>query len=395
MYFARDIEHQLKEALKQFPACLITGSRQSGKSTLLQHSLPSYRYVTLDNPIMRALAVEDPELFLSSYPSPLIIDEIQYAPNLLFYLKMRIDQNRQLRGQFVLTGSQTFQVMKGVSESLAGRIAIFQLYPFCWNEIGAMPGKPPNPLNDLEMGRQVVGGFYPEFFSQPNIDHNLWYSSFLNTYIERDVRNIKSITDLGRFQTFIRLLATRAGQLLNMAELAKECGISQPTVKDWLSILSSTYIIHILQPYHKNHTKRLVKSPKIFFVDTGLLCFLLGVDSAERFFKVSEKGHIFENMVVMEYVKRLSLQSGLSSCYFYRTASGVEVDLLVEAKGKLFAYEIKLAKTLSREMAQPLVLFCKEHQVEGAALLSLQEQTIPLAENITARHWSLFSTEEI
>lgn len=382
MYIHRSIEHLLKEALKQFPAVLITGPRQAGKSTLLQHTLKNYHYVTLDDPMIRAMAKQDPELFLSTHETPLIIDEIQYAPELLSYIKIRIDKNRREHGRFVFTGSQTFQLMKGVSESLAGRIAILQLYPLSWEEINV------SPFEDKQVAKQIVQGFYPQFFAEPHTDWNLWYSSYIATYLERDLRNIKSISDLGRFQTFLSLIASRAGQLLNMAELAKECGISQPTVKDWISILESTYIIFILKPFHNNRTKRLVKSPKIYFVDTGLLCYLLGIDAGERLFKGSLGGHIFENMVIAEFIKKLSKSLQRVEYFFYRTASGVEIDLIVERSGKMEAYEIKFAKTLSRDMAGSLSLFASEHKVEETSLLSLQEKKTPLVEGVFAKHWS-------
>ena len=204
MYIHRAIEPLLDQALSQFPAVLVTGPRQAGKSTLLQQRLKKYTYVTLDDPVSRALAIEDPELFLSTYPEPLIIDEIQYAPNLLPYLKIRIDTNRQLCGRFVLTGSQIFPLMKGVSESLAGRIAILQLYPLCWNELSL------SATDDRLCMQQMIRGFYPQFAVRPETNFNLWFGSYISTYLERDVRNIKAITDLGRFQTFISLLAARA-----------------------------------------------------------------------------------------------------------------------------------------------------------------------------------------
>jgi len=382
MYIHRAIEKPLKEALSQFPAVLITGPRQAGKSTLLQHTLKNYHYVTLDDPMIRAMANNDPELFLSTHDTPLIIDEIQYAPELLSYIKMSIDKNRREHGRFVLTGSQTFQLMKGVSESLAGRIAILQLYPLSWEEIDV------SPFEDKRVAKQIVQGFYPQFFAEPHTDWNLWYSSYIATYLERDVRNIKSISDLGRFQTFLSLLAARAGNLLNMAEIGKECGISQPTVKDWISILESTYIIFILKPFHNNRTKRLVKSPKIYFVDTGLLCYLLGIDSGERLLRASVGGHIFENMVIVEFMKRLSKIPQRVEYSFYRTASGVEVDLVVERGGKMEAYEIKFAKTLSRDMAQQLNLFSTEHKVDISTVLSLQEKKTALMEGIFGDHWS-------
>lgn len=388
-YISRAIEKNLQEALSQFPACLITGPRQAGKSTLLQNVLKDYTYITLDDPVHRSMADQDPELFLSSFPAPLIIDEIQYVPKLLSYIKIRIDQKRRIPGQYVLTGSQVFQLMKGVSESLAGRIAIFQLYPLSWTEIIDQ-----FPVNDTVCAKQTIQGFYPEFLVSPKINWNLWYGSYLATYIERDVRNIKSITDLGRFQSFISLLATRAGQLLNLSEIAGQCGISQPTAKDWLSILEATYIIQILRPYHNNLSKRLVKTPKILFVDTGLLCYLLGIDNEERFFKAAERGHVFENMVIMEAVKRLSHKMQRSQVFFYRTSAGVEVDLIIDSMGKLNAYEIKLSKTPNKEMTASLSQFIKDHKVGLASLLTLYDKKILLTDNIETQHWSKLLLEE-
>lgn len=388
MYISREIEELLDVALKQFPACLITGPRQAGKSTLLQNKLKNYRYVTLDDPLIRELANEDPRLFLNNYKAPLIIDEIQYAPGLLSYLKIAIDENRDQYGQYVLTGSQIFQLMKGVSESLAGRIAIFNLYPLSWQEILKVPGHSQDSLNDQLTASQTVRGFYPELFKNRSKQHELWYSSYLSTYIERDVRNIKSITDLGRFQMFIGLLAARAGKLLNMSEISKECGVSQPTVRDWLSVLESTYMIYLLKPYHHNLSKRMVKSPKLYFVDTGLLCYLLGIDNEDRFFKSAERGSVFENMVVMEYVKRFSAVSGRTQFYFYRSASGVEVDLLIEKEGKMNGYEIKLSKTLSREMAASLTKVKDELGLNEAYVLSLQDDSFPLSPTVHSLHWS-------
>lgn len=388
MYIHRAIEENLKKALKQFPACLITGPRQAGKSTLLQHLLKSYRYVTFDDPINRELARTDPELFLSRYPAPLIIDELQYVPEILSYIKLKIDQDRRNYGQFVLTGSQIFQLMKGVSETLAGRIAIFHLYPLNWKEIEKIPGRGQSALNEMECAKQIISGFYPELLVNPNLDSNLWHGSYLTTYIERDVRNIQNVTDLSRFQTFISLLAARAGQLLNMNDIGKECGITQPTVKSWLSILESTYIIQLLKPFHNNLSKRLVKSPKLYFVDTGLLCYLLGIDTPERLFRSSERGHIFENMVVMECIKQLKASSEHSQTFFYRSASGLEVDLIVERQGGMEAYEIKFAKTLSLDFADSLETFWKDHTIRKARVLSLHEKNIPLRENVEAIHWS-------
>lgn len=383
-YFHRKIEASLESARQQFPVVLITGARQAGKSTLLQHCLKEYSYVTLDDPQKRELAKNDPELFLSYYQSPVIIDEIQYAPGLLSYIKMKVDQNRRTYGQYILTGSQTFQVMEGVSESLAGRVAIFHLFPMSWEEVSLKEIE----KDDQKMMDQLIRGFYPEFFVHPSIDFNQWHGSYLATYIQRDVRNIKAIADLGRFQTFLALLAARVGQLLNLSELGKECGISHSTAKDWLSILESTYIVYILKPFHNNRTKRLIKTPKIYFTDTGLLCYLLGLETSKQLLKVFDRGHIFENMVIMECIKRLSYRKGHSECFFYRTANQVEVDLIIQRKGTLEAYEIKLAKTLSKDMCGGLEKFIKEHPADIAAVLSLKEEKIPLTQNVFGIHWS-------
>jgi predicted AAA+ superfamily ATPase len=388
MYITRALEGPLKEALSQFPVVVLTGARQVGKSTLLTKVLQSHMYVTLDDPLLRRLAQEDPSLFLRRHPAPCIVDEIQYAPELLPYIKMLVDTERRKTGQYVLTGSQIFPLMQGVSETLAGRVAIFHLYPLSWNEITALAKHKSDPLDPNTMASALIRGFYPEFWVNPNLNPNTWYGSYLSTYVERDVRSIITITDLGRFQTFISLLAVRAGQLLNLSEVAKECGVSQPTAKSWLSVLEATYIVHLLKPYSKNITKRLIKSPKLFFVDTGLLCYLLGVDSAERFFKASERGHIFENMIVIDAIKRLSQQNSRASCYFYRTANGVEVDLLVESRQSLKAFEIKLSQTPTPSMANHLSQLKTEIHLQETTLLSLREKTIPLLDGVDSIHWS-------
>ncbi len=380
MYIPRAIEPRFKKALLQFPSCLITGPRQAGKSTLLKQSLPGYTYLTLDNPLTKKLALEDPELLFHTHAEPLILDEIQYAPELFSYLKLQIDQDRQKLGRFVLTGSQTFQLMKGVTESLAGRIAIFHLYPLSWKELSLEPS--PN-----EMAQQLIRGFYPELAANPAMDWNEWYGSYLLTYIERDIRNLKAITDLSRFQTFISLLATRAGQMLNLLEISKECGISQPTAKDWLSLLETTYVVKILRPYHSNKTKTLVKTPKLYFVDTGLLCYLLGIDTDTRFFRSGEKGHIFENMVIMEKIKRLAAEAEFSQVYYYRTESGEEVDLLVEKGTQLEAYEIKLTHTLSRDLGSSLYRLSQEYTLSKASLLTLNPEKTPLYPEVWAEAW--------
>jgi len=381
-YYPRLIEPVLMSAVKQFPALLLTGVRQSGKSTLLRHLFPEYRYVTLDETGLRVTARQDPDLFLSSYGAPLIVDEIQYAPELLSAIKVRIDRNRDATGQYLLTGSQSFQMMEGVAETLAGRIAVFTLHPFSWSEFcGDMP-------DTVHLAQHLVRGFYPELQVNQELDEELWFSSYVATYIERDVRNIKQISDLAAFRMFITLLAVRAGHLLNLSEVAKECGITQPTARAWLGILESTRLVYLLRPYHRNISKRVVKTPKIYFMDTGLLCYLLGIDSVNRFLKTAEGGHLFENMVVAEAIKRASALKGRTEFWFYRTQSGVEVDLIAERKGNFYAYEIKFTETPRLEMAAVLRLFGNELDCVVRAVLSLRKDRMPLVKGIPSVHWS-------
>jgi uncharacterized protein len=382
-YLHRDLEKPLQEALKQFPVVLITGPRQAGKSTLLQHCLKGYRYVTFDDILIRNLAESDPELFLKTYESPLIIDEIQYVPSLLSYIKIRVDNHRRVHGQYVLTGSQIFSLMKGVSESLAGRIAIFQLYPLSWREI---PHK--DLYKESEVLNQMLRGFYPEFQVEPQLNPKFWHSSYLSTYLERDLRTMRNIQDLSQFQRYLVLVAARAGQLFNLNEIGKECGISQTTAKDWLMLLQATSIVYLLEPYAKNLTKRIVKSPKVFFVDTGLLCYLLRIESIDQLVHSPFAGHIFENMIIMEQIKQFAGKGERAPCYFYRTSRGEEVDLLIDYGDYLDAYEIKFSSSPNSDMTQALALFKETHPVKKCALLNLRHEKFPFSNGIIAEHWS-------
>lgn len=382
-YFHRKLEHALKEALKQFPVVLITGPRQAGKSTLLQHVLKGVNYVTFDDVLARNLAETDPTLFLKTYEPPLILDEIQYVPSLFSPIKLLVDAHRRKVGQYILTGSQLFPLMKGVSESLAGRVAIFQLYPLSWKEIPDA-----DPFDVMATAKQMLKGFYPEFQVNPELNPKFWHSSYLSTYLERDLRAMRNIHDLGQFQRFLVLLAARAGQILNLNEIGKECGISQTTAKDWLTILQATSIVYLLEPYYKNITKRVIKSPKLFFVDTGLLCYLLRVEKVEQLIHSPFSGHIFENMVVMEKVKQFAEKGERAPCYYYRTAGGLEIDLLIDHGDHLDAFEIKFTSTPSSEMTRALVQFKNEYPVKKAILLNLLPQHHPFSNGVIAEHWT-------
>lgn len=380
-YKHRAIESELKKALETFPAVLVTGSRQAGKTTLLRNLLPDYKYVSFDLYSDLEGVKEDTPLFLAQHPPPIILDEIQYAPEILRFIKGQIDEQRHQYGQFALTGSQVFPLMKGASESLAGRVAIFELYPFSWAELGIIP----TIQNTLE---GMVRGFYPEFIATPEISSLRWFDSFLMTYIERDVRNIRTNINIALFQRFLRLLAARSGQLLNLSEIAKELGISQPTVHDWLEILEATYVVYLLKPYYNNISKRYVKSSKIYFVDTGLLCFLLGLHSADELARSPFLGHVFENMVIMETVKRLSSSSHPRNLYFYRTLKGVEVDLLIESGGEIDAYEIKWTQTPDKSMTSSLQSLSEEHRIRKMGILAPTTSSVPISRGILVMPWN-------
>lgn len=389
-YISRQVEKLLQDALKQFPACLITGPRQAGKSTLLQHFLKEYQYANLDDLDVRALAKEDPKYFFEKYPPPVVIDEIQYAPELLSYIKILIDKDRDLCGRFVLTGSQIFQVMKGVSESLAGRIAIFDLYPLMWNELYQGQCLTENPKSLDQLFDLFIKGFYPELYTKEKLNLDLWFRTYIRTYIERDVRDIKAIVDLSRFQTFMQVLAARVGRLINYSEISKEIGISVSTVKDWFSILESTYIIRLLRPFHNNMNKRLVKSPKLYFVDTGLLCHLLGLTSKEQIEKSPFRGFIFENMLILETIKKLETEISPLKCYFYKTINDLEVDLVLATTHIQKAFEIKFSMTPNQRMAQGLSRFKKDFPQAETSLISLSTSHVgfPGMKEIHSLHWT-------
>lgn len=379
-YRPRIIESEVKKALRTFPAVLITGSRQAGKTTLLRNLLPDYRYISFDLYSDLQGVKENPRLFLEQHQAPAIFDEIQYAPEILRFIKATVDQHRHIYGQFALTGSQVFPLMKGVSESLAGRVAIFQLYPFSWAEMEIVPNIP----TTLE---GMVRGFYPEFIATPEISHLRWFDSFLMTYIERDVRNIRADINISLFQRFLKLLAARAGQILNLSEIGKELGISQPTARDWLEILEATYVIYLLKPYYNNVSKRHVKSPKIYFVDTGLLCFLLGLHSAQELARSPFLGHVFENMVILETVKRISASSVPCHLYYYRTLKGVEIDLLIETRGNLDAYEIKWTQNPDKSVISAFHVLQEDHAIRNKGILAPLDSPFPITPTISATPW--------
>jgi len=389
-YITRDIEGELKKISAQFPVTLLTGPRQTGKTTMLTRLFPGYRYITFDDSSMRLSARKDPAAFIETLEKPAIIDEIQYAPEILPYIKIHVDRNRK-NSSFILTGSQVFNVMAGVSESLAGRACLFELLPFSFNELERIQNRIAKPGDISGCFKQIQRGFYPV----PNIertDTKAFYGAYISLYIERDVRQIQNIKDISAFETFLQILAGRAGNLVNIANLAQDSGLSQATCKTWLSILESSRIIYLLRPWFGNSTKRLIKSPKIYFTDTGLLVYLLKYPDAKTLMAGPAKGAVFENMIIMEFLKKKINMCLNSDLYFYRDSNGVEVDLVINEGLSISLYEIKASKTLRPEMTRNLKLADNSGSFGKAAVLkkylvSFCENRLPLDGNITALPW--------
>lgn len=365
-YIPRSLESVVVKAANQFPVVVLVGPRQSGKTTLLQNLYGAqFRIVSLEPPDVRAAAAGDPRGFLELYPPPVIYDEVQYAPSLLPYVKEQVDAHRDRPGQFILTGSQNLLLMQQVTESLAGRSAVLKLLPMSQREVALCPDRPlpwetdhlpeqPKAPSYAALWDQILRGYYPELVANPQRDSRLWQAGYVQTYLERDVRNLRNIGDLTLFQTFLRALALRSAQLLNLSELARDVGVAVNTAKDWLSILEASFQVFIVRPYFVNLGKRLVKSPKVYFTDTGLLCYLVGLRDIEHAASGPMGGAIFENLVVAELFKTSLHRGEEPSVYFWRTASGNKVDLLIESRSGLVPMEIKLSATPRPEMARQI-----------------------------------------
>jgi len=362
-YYPRTLENAINSLSLQFPALLLSGSRQTGKTTLLKAlSASNRKYVTLDDLSLRELARHDPKLFLQQFEPPLFIDEIQYAPELFPYLKMRIDEQRE-NGLFWLSGSQQFQMMQRITETLAGRIAILTLSGFSQAEFyqQATTSLPFLPSFEL-LRKKSVTRYTPETLFQylwqgsmpipavyPQTDWHVFYNSYLQTYLQRDIRELSQVANLSVFTRFIRVCAARTGQILNYSDLARDTDISQQTAKNWLSLLESCSLVYLLPPWHSNTTKRLIKTPKIYFLDTGLCAFLTHWTSSETLQHGAMNGAIFETFVVGEILKSYWYNAQNPNFFYYRDKDGKEIDLLIEQNNRLFPIEIKLAATVKKE----------------------------------------------
>ena len=343
----RDIVELIYKYGIKYPVIAITGPRQSGKTTLLKSAFPDYEYVSLENPDIRNFAETDPNGFLKQYSRKIIFDEVQRTPSLFSYIQTIVDETGEM-ARFILSGSQNFHLMESITQSLAGRVAIFKLFPFDFQELQSE-----GLLND-EYLQNIVKGFYPAIYDR-DIPSRIFYSNYVQTYIQRDVSELVAIKDIRQFQNFLGLCATRAGQLLNLNSMANECGISQPTAKSWLSALENSYIIFQLFPYHENFSKRIVKTPKLYFYDTGLLSYLLRISSADQVLTHSVKGSLFENMMIAEYVKRINHKNNFKDVWFWRDSNGHEVDFIIQDGQQLNLVEIKAGQTIMSDMFDGLL----------------------------------------
>jgi uncharacterized protein len=350
MYIKRDIESILLKFAKQYPIVTITGPRQSGKTTLCRHAFPDKKYVSLENMDSREFAMTDPRGFLSKYSGGVIIDEVQRVPDLLSYIQ-GISDDHQIKGEFILTGSSQFELSRSISQSLAGRTAIVKLFPFSFMEIYNSVEYSTDKLNEI-----IFKGFYPRIHSD-QLDPSDALSAYIETYVERDVRQIYEVKDLNLFRTFIKLVAARTGQLLNYSGIANDCGVSVPTVTNWISILEQSYIIFLLQPYHSNLKKRLTKSPKIYFYDVALCAHLNGATQKDHIGALPIRGSLFENFVIAEALKTNAHNNLKRQFYFYRDNNGKEVDLIMHKDLKILPYEIKSSQTYNTEFINNLKYF--------------------------------------
>ena len=405
MYLKRLIEKTLKEAIESFPAVFIGGPRRSGKTTLSKSFLKGYNYVLLDEIDVRSLAIEDPRSFLEKYPPPVIIDEIQNAPGLLAHIKAQIEHNKK-PGQWVLTGSQQWALMKGISETLAARIAILHLYPFSLEEVqktarpylseadgfikGLFQAKE-LPGRIVSLGKWILGGGYPEVVLNRRVSRKLWFSSYLQTYVDRDVRGYIKQSNLHDFERFVKLLAARTAQELNCSTLSRDIGVSVPTIKSWLTLLEASGLIFFLMPYHKNFGKRIIKAPKCYFIDTGIVSYLVGLQSEQHALEGPMAGALFETACVSQFYKRFSAFADPCSLYYYRSTDGLEVDLLIETGKTIYPIEIKLSSTIDYGRVSSLIKWLEISRIKDVRglVISTSKELGIMGKNVANCHYSL------
>jgi predicted AAA+ superfamily ATPase len=390
MYINRIISEKITCLADQFPCLVLTGARQVGKTTLLKNLFPKHQFVSLDLPSVAEQADREPAIFLSQFHGPAIIDEVQYAPGLFRHLKVKIDDNRHSMGRFILTGSQKFTLMKEVSDSLAGRVAILNMENLSSSEISL--------ANDSHWPATLTRGFYPELWRQKALDSNAFYASYLASYLERDVRQILNVSSLRDFERFIRACAARSAQLLNMSDLARDVGIKPQTAKDWLSVLEASNQISLLEPYFENVGKRIVKSPKLFINDPGMLSFLLSLNEA-ALISTPLIGAIWETFVYAEFRKMMAAQNEPATLWYYRDAQSREIDFLLMTGGQLHLFETKWTESpddrwISNLLEVQTILGKSKTQRQGQAYLLCRTPTKVTRNGVTCIHVAEFFSKK-
>lgn len=336
-YLKRELQEKFELALKQYPVVTIMGPRQSGKTTLVKQTLPHVFYVNLEDPVARQMITQDPRAFFGQHTDGLILDEIQRMPELLSYIQVIVDEKPEHTGLFVLTGSHQIALHEAISQSLAGRTAILTLFPLSLRETAA---------DSLTLDELLIKGFYPRIY-QKKLDPTEAYRYYFQTYIERDLRQLIHVRDLSLFEKFMKLCAGRIGQVINLSSLSNDVGVSAQTIQQWISILEASYVVIQLKPYFENFGKRVIKSPKLYFTDVGLASFLLDIEMPTQMARDPLRGHLFENLVIMDLIKQRHNQGKSVPFYYFRDQHGHEVDLFIKAGHQFIAIEIKASQTFT------------------------------------------------
>ena len=387
-YIHRNAESRLKHFACGYPVLVVTGPHQSGKSTLVRHAFPQHRYVSLEDLDQREFAETDPRGFLNQFNEGAILDEAQRCPALFSYIQTRVDE-RQQPGEFILTGSQQFGLLSGITQSLAGRAALLTLLPMTYGEL-QRAGKIGKNIDKI-----LFDGAYPPIFDR-GLEPHPWHGNYVRTYLERDVRQLIKVQDLGTFQRFLKLCAGRTGQLLNLSSLANDCGITHNTAKAWTSVLEASYIVHLLPPHQQNFNKRLVKTPKLYFLDTGIATWLLGIQNSEQLATHVQRGALFESWVISELLKTRYNAGETSNLYFWRDRSGHEVDLLIDHGTHLSPLEIKSGQTINKDYFKGLE-FWKNLAGDnaGKAWLVYGGDSRQIRSDVTVLPWYEINSEQI
>lgn len=370
MFVDRSLRDKLQDMFSKFSVVFLTGPRQSGKTTLAKDCFPNLEYINLENPNRRQRVESDPEGFLAKHNHGVIIDEAQNYPDLFSYIQVCVDQRNNVPGQFLLTGSQNFLLNEKISQSLAGRVAILELLPLSYKEISQKTSR------NFSISSAIYQGGYPELYLQTHKSSADFFPNYIQTYLERDVRLIKNISNLNLFQRFIRLCAGRVGQILNYSSLGNDCGLSVPSVKGWLSILEASYILYTVYPYFLNINKRMVKTPKLYFYDTGVLCHLLGIKSVDELDTHYAYGSIFENFVINEFIKSQSNKGKRKNIYFLRDKIGHEIDCFIPENNADRMYEIKSSATFDKNFIKNIEYYNSDRSTKSFVIYNGDENFI-------------------